>query len=49
MQRGEENFKKGLLENADTKYYLENKPLVEAPKEQKEVKEKPIKKTKDKE
>lgn len=35
MKRGKLNFEKGLLDNEDTKYFLENRP-VEKPK--KEVK-----------
>jgi len=38
MARGEENFKKGFLNNADTTYFLNCKPQEE-PK--KEVEEKP--------
>lgn len=32
LTRGEENFKAGLLDNEDTKYFLENKPAEETPK-----------------
>ena len=32
MLRGEANYKLGLLNNADTKYYLENKPVAAKPK-----------------
>lgn len=37
MTRGEENFKNGLLENEDTKYFLKNK---EVSKEEKKTKSK---------
>jgi len=38
MLRGEANFKAGLLDNADTQYYLDNKPKKEAKPKKKEDK-----------